>query len=274
VLGVRVTGGESFTDWRRRPLSDAQIEYAADDVRYLLEIREKVGAKARKMGREEWIEDECRRAVERLLAGEREERWWRVSGGTGLNRRELAALRELWRWRDSEARARNHPPRKVMRDELLVEIAKRQPKSTADLLALRGLERGSIRSAAGEIVAAVDRALKLPQSELPVSMRRDDPAKVGVLTQLLTVMTNSLAAEHQVDVALLATNADLQELVRWRLGLTPEEEEPIVLTGWRGSILREPLLGMLDGRYAVRVAKPEAANPLAIEAWGPVRSEE
>lgn len=265
VLGIRVSGGESFTDWRKRPLSEAQLEYAADDVRYLLALREKLGQEAHEAGREAWVEDECARLLERVVAGEQEERWWRVSGSAGLNRRELAVLRELWRWRDQAARAQNAPPRRVLRDELLSEIAKRQPKTAADLLALRGLDRGAMRNAAPDIVAAVDRALDLPQSELPHSLRRDDPPKVGVLTQLLTVATNSLAAEHRVDVALLATNADLQDLVRWRLG--PADEEPPLLSGWRGELLREPLLGLLDGRCAVRVATLNGNSPLAFEAW-------
>jgi len=268
VLGIRVSGGESFTDWRQRPLSDAQLEYAADDVRYLLPIREKVGVMARKLGREEWIDDECRRLVDRVISGEQEERWWRVSGSSGLNRRELAVLRELWRWRDGEAREANVPPRKVLRDDLLVEIAKRQPKGVADLHALRSLDRGRSRSATASILAAVERAMALPQSDLPARLRRDDPSKVAVLTQLLTVATNGLAAEHQVDVALLATNADLQELVRWRLGLAEEDEEPLLLGGWRGTLLREPLLGMLDGKRAVRVTDLDSPNPLAFEKWG------
>jgi ribonuclease D len=268
VLGVEVSGGESFTDWRQRPLSNRQLEYAADDVRYLLGVRERLLAKAERLGRVHWVEGECRRLVERITAGEQEERWWKVSGSAGLGRRELATLRELWRWRDAEARGANVPSRRVLRDELLVEIAKRRPASTGDLFALRGLDRGAARTAGPAIVAAVQRARQLPDSELPSSMRRDDPPQLSSLTQLLGLVANSLATERQIDPALLATTADLQDLVRWRLG-PPDEEEPGWLAGWRGEILRDPLLEILDGRRGVRVGNPNSVNPFILEPEQP-----
>ncbi|MFN3649895.1 MAG: ribonuclease D [Armatimonadota bacterium] len=263
VLGVRVAGGESFTDWRRRPLTERQMEYAADDVRYLLAVRNELLKRAEALGRTEWIRDECRNLVERIVAAEREERWWKVSGGGNLRPRELAVLRELWRWRDQEARAGDLPPRRVLKDEMLVEIAKRKPATTADLFALRGLERGAVRSAGSAIVGAVQTALKLPDQELPKLLRRDDPPQVQVLQQLLSVATGALSQQHQVDPALLATTSDLQELVRWRLGLT--EEKPPLLEGWRGEILGGPLLDLLDGKGHVRVGNLKEANPLVFE---------
>jgi ribonuclease D len=160
VLGVQVSGGEGFTDWRQRPLTPKQLEYAADDVRYLLEVRKALLAQAAELDRVDWLEGESARLMERIVAEEGEERWWRVSGSASLSRRELAILRELWRWRDSEARRLNLPPRRVLRDELLSEIAKRKPATVNDLFALRGLDRGVARSGGPDMVAAVQRALK------------------------------------------------------------------------------------------------------------------
>lgn len=265
VLGVRVAGGESFTDWRRRPLTERQMEYAADDVRYLFAVREALLRRAEELGRTAWVRDECRNLVERIVSAEREERWWKVSGSGNLRPRELAVLRELWRWRDREARQNDLPARRVLKDEMLVEIAKRKPATTADLFALRGLERGSVRSAGAAIVGAVQAALNLPESELPKLMRRDDPPQVQVLQQLLSVASGALSQQHQVDPALLATTSDLQELVRWRLGLVPEEEKPPLLEGWRGEILGGPLLDLLDGKRQVRVGNLREANPLVFD---------
>lgn len=265
VLGVQVNGGESYTDWRRRPLSERQLDYAADDVRYLLQVQDAILEHARKSGRVEWIHDECRRLVERVLAGDLEERWRRVSGSAGLGKRELAVVRELWRWRDGLARSTNSTPRKLMRDELLVEIARRRPAGPEDLFELRGVDRGRYRKEAPEIIAAVRRAMELPASELPIILRRDDPPQVGPLSQLMAVVANSLAAGNEVDPALLATAADLQEVVRWRLGLIPADEEPFCLTGWRGEVLRKPLLGLLDGERALRVKNLKSPNPLQID---------
>jgi ribonuclease D len=261
VLGEKIHGGESFTDWRRRPLTPVQLKYAADDVRYLLAMREKLLARAERMNRRPWVEAECDRMVHEVL---REEERWRISGSARLSRRQLGVLRELWRWRDRSARNMNLPANRVLGDSMLVDVAKRSPKSSEDLFALRGLDRKVLRDAEREILAAVNEALALPESQLPGHIRRDDPPQVGVLTKLLSVAANGLAAEHQVDPALLATTADLQELVRWKLDPNGEETA-VLLEGWRGEILREPLMGILEGRRCVRVGDLSEDNPLKFE---------
>ncbi len=261
ILGEKIHGGESFTDWRKRPLTAVQLKYAADDVRYLLAMREKLLARADKMKRRTWVEAECARMVKDVL---REEERWRVSGSARLNRRQLAVLRELWRWRDQSARGMNLPANRILGDSMLVEIAKRSPRTSDDLFALRGLDRKLLRDAEREIIAAVKIALELPDEDLPGHIRRDDPPQVGVLTKLLSVAANGLAAEHQVDPALLATTADLQDLVRWKLD--PDgQENAVLLLGWRGELLREPLLGILEGRRCVRVGDLAEDNPLSFE---------
>jgi ribonuclease D len=178
----------------------------------------------------------------------------------------LAVLRELWRWRDQEARRANQPSRRVLRDEMLIEIAKRRPATVAELFDLRGLERGSVRNAGPAIVAAVAQALQLDPSAYPELLRRDDPPQVSVLGQLLSVAAGSLAEEHEVDPALLATSSDLQDLVRWKLGLLPAEPEPAVLQGWRGEILGHSLLEILDGKRVLRVGDVKKRHPLVFES--------
>ncbi len=266
LLGVRVTGGEGFTDWRQRPLSPRQLEYSADDVRYLLQAREALGAEAERRGRVAWIEAECRRLVTRVAGEDNDERWRKVSGGSGLKRKDLAVLREVWRWRDDAARAANQTPRRILRDEFLTEIAKRQPQTVQDLFVVRGLDRSISKADAAQVVKAVQRALQLPEAEWPQVFRREDPPQVSVLGQLLGVAANNLAAEHEVDIALLATAADLQELVRWRLGLLDGDREPPILIGWRGEILGHTLLEILNGERSVRVGNVKRPSPLLFEA--------
>jgi len=265
LLGVRVAGGEGFTDWRQRPLSARQLEYAADDVRYLLQVRETLGNDAGGRGREAWIEAECRRLVARVTGEDHEDRWRRVSGGAGLKRRDLAVLREVWRWRDDAARQANQTPRKILRDEFLTEIAKRHPQTVQELFVVRGMDRAISKTDAANVVKAVQRALVLPEGEWPQIHRREDPPQVSVLAQLLGVAANNLAAEHQVDIALLATSADLQELVRWRLDLLDNGTEPGVLGGWRGDILGHTLLEILNGERSVRVGNLKRPSPLHFE---------
>ncbi|MGE0686388.1 MAG: ribonuclease D [Dehalococcoidia bacterium] len=264
ALNTRVEGGESYTDWRKRPLTGKQLGYAADDVRYLLRLRQMLLDRAAEMGRVEWLRSECEKSAQRVAESESEDRWWRVSGASGVDRRGLAVLREVWKWRDDTARESDVPPRRVLGDDLLMAVVKRKPKSVPDLFALRGFDRPNLRKGGDEIVEAVKRGLNVPEADLPELMRRDDPAQVQILGSLASILANSLASEHQVDIALLATVADLQEVVRWRLGLT-DEAPPQLLEGWRGEILGQPLIELLDGKRVVRVADLHSPKPLVIE---------
>ena len=269
LLKVRVGGGETYTDWRRRPLDSKQVEYAADDIRYLLQTREQLLARAKTLGRVDWLRGEFAWLVEDIVHGEGEERWERVSGASNLSPRALAVMRELWRWRDRTARKANLPPRRILGDDLMVEITKRSPNTIADLFALRGLDRPALRRAGPELVDAVEAGLKIPPDQLPAALRRDDPPQVGILSQLMSLIANDLAAQHQVAPGLLATTGDMQEVARWRLN-GGQGDPPRVLLGWRGELLGKSLLDLLAGDSAVRVANIHASNPLSIEPILPV----
>lgn len=261
VLDVKTAGGETFTDWRKRPLTPAQLRYAAEDVRHLHALRLSLLERARELDRELWVTLECARLVQRIVQGQEEDRWFRVSGASRLNRRDLAVLREVWWWRENTAKSQDTPPRRVLGDDLMMQVVRRKPQTTNDLLQLRGMDR--MRRAADAIVAAVARGLNTPAAELPRLVSRDDPVQVQVLGQLASIVANSLAAQEQVDNALLATTADVQDVVRWHLGLL--DTRPEVLEGWRGEILGRPLLDLLEGRSTIRVADSRSRNPLRIE---------
>jgi ribonuclease D len=263
ILNAKVNGGESFTDWRKRPLRPVQLEYAADDVRYLLPMSEKLLARAEKLGRTSWVRGECDHLVETVM---RDDERWRVSGSARLSRRQLAVLREVWRWRDRQARTSNAPAARILSDSMLIEVARRSPGTTEDLFSIRGLDSRLLRKAEQEVVDAVARARAIAESELPSNERRDDPPQVAVLTKLLSVATGNLAAESDVDTALLATTSDLQDIVRWFLA--PENTpSPEALEGWRGEILREAVIGFLEGRRVVRVGNVRRPNPLVFEPF-------
>src|SRR5690606_28175356 len=197
----------------------------------------------------------------RIVQGQDEERWRRVSGASRLNRRDLAVLREVWHWREATAKERDVPPRRLLSDDMLVQVVRRKPSDPEGVLQLRGMER--LRREAPAIVQAVIRGMRVPHRDLPALNTRDDPPQVQILGQLASIVANSLAAENQVDIALLATTADLHQVVRWHLGLT--QERPEVLEGWRGEILGRPLLDLLEGRSLVRVDDARSSSPLKIE---------
>jgi ribonuclease D len=160
----------------------------------------------------------------------------------------------------------NTPAIRVLSDSMLVEVARRSPVSVEDLFAIRGLDRRLLRGAEQEIVKAVKEALAIPEQDLPTDERHDDPPQVAVLAKLLSVAANGLAAEHEVDPALLATTADLQELVRWYLQ-QDGAAKPALLQGWRADIIATPLLGFLQGDRCMRVGNVKRANPLVFDEW-------
>ena len=263
ILNQKIHGGESFTDWRKRPLTPVQLKYAGDDVRYLLEMRKRLVRRAEQMNRLDWVYDECRRLTEVVMDDQEK---WRISGSARLGRRHLGVLREVWRWRDRVAQQMNTPAMRVLSDSMLIEVARRSPLSVEDLFAIRGLDRRLLRGAEQEIVKAVKEAQAFPEQDLPSNERRDDPPQVAVLTKLLSVAANGLAAEHGVDPALLATTADLQEFVRWYL-VQDGTAKPGLLQGWRADIIATPLLGFLQGDRCMRVGNVKRANPLVFDEW-------
>ena len=265
LFGVRVAGSEAYTDWAKRPLNSQQLRYAADDVRHLLESRQQLIDLAESMGRLDWLDSEFGALLDAVRKADEEERWWKTPGLSRMDGRVLAVLRALWRWRDSRAREANLPPRRVLGDDLMLEIAKRGPRTVANLFALRGMDRPALRKSGEDIVAAVHAGLAVPEQELPALIalvRHDDPPQVVLLGQLLAILTNSLAAEHKVAGTMLATTAELQEFVRWRLGLSTAE--PPLMTGWRGEILGQPLVELLEGKRYVHVIDAGSPNPLHI----------
>src|SRR5262249_2413636 len=162
-LNVRTHGKETRTDWRRRPLTDRQIAYAIEDVEHLLEIYTKESRLLAERGRSAWAQAEFDRFVNDLEQEPLRENWRRLPGVQSLSARELAITRELYQWREQEGQRRDKPIRKVLRDDLIIELAHRQPRDVADLLATRDMNRSDYKRAAPEMLAAVQRGLALPR---------------------------------------------------------------------------------------------------------------
>ena len=126
LLKKKLGKHETRTDWRRRPLSKRQIDYALDDVRHLAEIRNILGQKLEAAGRVDWWPEEMARWLDKLDESRNHDPWRRVSGNSGLDARSLAILREIYAWRNEEAAHKNRPAKRVLRDDLLIEIAKQK----------------------------------------------------------------------------------------------------------------------------------------------------
>ena len=250
LLGVRLTKEEGFADWSRRPLSPALLAYAENDVRYLHTLHDRLTTMLEERGRDAWAGEQ----MDRLLENTREEvapedLWRRVGGRNVLESRGLAVRRELAIWRDEEARRRDKPRRTTMKDETLVEIARRAPQTADAILDLRGLPQNLGARAADVLAERVRRGLAVPERDRP---RRESAPPLdevgGTLIELLSAVVHARALEEGLPPSLLATQDDLRRLAASRDH--PGFDGPL-FSGWRGQIVGDALRGVLAGRLAV-----------------------
>ncbi len=265
LLGVSTQKGETRTDWRRRPLSRQQLEYALDDVRYLIPLRDKLLEKLKNLGRLSWLDNEMKSFEQEIQASRVRERWRRVSGISGLSPRSLAVAREVWRWREAEAQRRDIPPRLVLRDDLLVELAKRRTADVKQIRAVRGMERSELQRVLSKIAEHVQLALDLPQQDLPRSERREVPNQINVLGQFLSTALTSLCRSMELAPALVGTASDVRDLVAYRLGFATDEV-PILAHGWRAEVVGTLIDDLLAGTLSIRITDPLSDHPLVFES--------
>lgn len=272
LLRATISGSETRTDWRRRPLTSAQVKYALDDVRFLLAMEEKLRGELDRMGRASWAEAEFADYLKTIEQRADQDRWRRLPGLNQLNRRSLEAARRLADWRENEARRQNRPMRQVMRDDLVTAIARRMPANRRDLEALRDFNRPGLLQRADDILAAVAAARAVPEDRLPEpASRPDDAPGASTVANLLAAALAQCCLENQVAGSLVASNADLRSLIRWRLEGRPDGHLPALAEGWRAELCGKLLLDVLDGRTALRVVDPESEFPVALE---PIRDGE
>ena len=260
VLRRRISKGETLTDWRRRPLTTDQIRYAFDDVRGLLAIWKKFDTKLAKLGRTAWAKEEFASFVIRALKnGGEAERWRKLKGISNLDGRRLAIVREVYLWREASAAKRNRPARTILRDDLIAEIAKRDPGPDDDISTLRGLGRADVNG----ILAAVDRARQQSPDEWPEEAERDrDPHAVALVASLLNVVLADWCGRQELTTPLVATSADVRKLVRAAAAGEPPPSDCGLTVGWRRDHVLPVLQEVLAGRRALRVKSLEGEAPL------------
>ncbi|MGH8276745.1 MAG: ribonuclease D, partial [Steroidobacteraceae bacterium] len=220
------------TDWSRRPLSAEQIEYALDDVRYLLPLAAQLEAQLASLGRLPWLAEELATLEEvRGLTTEPEDAWLRVKGLRGLDPGRERLARELAAWRERRAVQHNRPRGWILDDGALREIVVRVPRTIQALAAIGELPAGLIRHRGEELLACVA-AARVPDPAPPAPLRpRSDPVK-NALVGKLGAISQAAAAELNLVPEVLATRRDLEQLADGR-------RDGAVLRGWRRSVVGE-----------------------------------
>ena len=268
LLGQTPPKHETRTDWRRRPLSKRQVEYALNDARYLPALRDKIHVRLQETGRLDWLRDEMESwqgKIERSLS---HERWRRVSGNAGIDSRGLAVVRELYHWRETEAQRRNQPVRRVLRDDLIVELARRGSADVGRIRAVRGMERNDLQRWLGDMAAAIQRGLDLPEAECPSRIRREQTPELSVLGQFLFAALGSKCREVQLAPNLVGTPNDIREWIVYRMGQRRGKPGaiPQLARGWRAEFVGRLFDDLMAGRLSVRIAEPESDHPLTFDS--------
>jgi ribonuclease D len=270
VFSKGLSGSETRTDWRHRPLTPAQLEYALDDVRYLLDLADHFSARLTQLGRTEWALAEFEDLVHSVALRAANDRWRRLPGLNHLGRRCLEMVRRLADWREDEARRLNRPIRQVLRDDLLVAIAKRQPRNRRELEALRDFNRPALLNRSQEILAILEEARNAPEDQLPdLATRHEERAGLSTVTNLLSAALAQRCAQNQIAGSIVANVADLKELVRWYVDGRDQTRPPSLLQGWRADFCGGLLLDVIEGRFALRVIEPGSEFPVAVERLTP-----
>jgi ribonuclease D len=236
-----------FTDWSRRPLSEAQIEYAIADVTHLREIYAALRGRLERSERLEWLADEMQTLTSPATYEQHPDNAWERLRHRIRKPRDLGVMMELAAWREQEAQSRDVPRSRILKDDILIEIAQAAPRSIDTLANLRSFPKGMERSRTGaEIVAAVERGLAREPTTLP----RIDRARRGAnaaTVELLKVLLRQVSEETGVAAKMIATVEDLEEIAGDDEAFSP------ALKGWRRTIFGEKALQLKKGRLALAV---------------------
>jgi ribonuclease D len=248
LAGAQIDKGSRFTDWCRRPLTQKQIDYAIADVTHLRTIYEKLARQLKKNKRTAWLREEMDVLTSpETYAIDLREVWRRIKI-RGAKPRQLAVLREIAAWREEAAQKRDVPRSRIMKDDVLVQIATQQPTSPEELARVRMLPGGLANSADGKaIVAAVARGIAVPKDAMPAreTNGRPDQEPPGALVDLLKTLLKAKCENAGVATKLVANMADVE-----RLACEDDPKSPL-MKGWRYDIFGADAMKLKRGELAL-----------------------
>lgn len=251
LLGMRLTKTESFTDWSQRPLSNEQVEYAANDVRYLLAVKDRLKKKLESKKRLDWAKDECAKFTNpSRYMNDQESAFLKVKGSGSLSRRNLAVLKFIYQLRESRAQRVNKPTRALISDNLLIEIAKRAPERIQDLHKIRGFRNDQINDLGSDLIAAINKGKAIKESDCPLLPTLSIPDKEDtVLSDVLYLLLKLKSNQIGIAPELVAVRNSINQLVRYyRNNDRQSLLELDIMKGWRHENVGNLLEHFLDGK--------------------------
>ncbi|MCX7317495.1 MAG: ribonuclease D [Hyphomicrobiales bacterium] len=245
---ARIDKSSRFTDWAQRPLSDAQLHYARSDVTHLRDVYLALKAKLDESGRAHWLADEMRILTSPSTYDIKPEDAWHRLKGRIRKPRDVGLLMELTIWRELEARERNVPRSRVLKDDAVIDIVTAAPRSVEALGKLRSIPSGFERSRAGtDILAAVEAGIARDPKSLPSLERSERRNNNSATVELLKVLLKMVAETEGVAPKVLANVDDLEAIAQ------DDAAEVPALNGWRLPVFGEKALALKHGRLALAI---------------------
>lgn len=247
---ARIDKSSRFTDWSRRPLTDAQLSYAESDVTYLRQIYLALKEDLNASGREGWVAEEMAVLSSPATYEVKPENAWQRLKGRVRKPRELPLLMEIAAWREREAQTRDVPRQRVLKDDALMDIVQRGPRSVEALAELRSVPNGFERSRNGsEVLAAIERAAAIDPKTLPRLERERGRPTNGAVLDLLKVLLKAVADAERVAPKIIATSDDLEAIA------SDELSDVAALKGWRREVFGEKALALKNGQLSLRIER-------------------
>jgi ribonuclease D len=249
ITGTRLDKSSRFTDWRRRPLSEKQLDYALADVTYLIDVYRHLKEELERENRGHWLKEEMDVLTSRETYDPHPEDAWKRLKMRWRKPQELAVVQQVAAWREREARERDVPRQRVIKDDAVYEIAQQQPRDQAALAKLRMTPKGWERSAtAAALLEAVNAALAIPREQLPKPPKApQSPEGSGAAAELLKVLLKMVAEKEGVAPKVLASSDDLD-----RIAAEGEKADVAAFRGWRRAVFGDKALRLVRGELALK----------------------
>ncbi len=249
LLSINLNKAHTRADWSKRPLTEAELDYAADDVIYLCQIYQMMVRKLTDLGRIDWLKHDFAELTNpELYKVDPDKAWFRIKGKNKLTGKQLSIIQTLAQWREKTAQAEDRPKSWLLRDELLFDLAKLQPESVQELANVRGINERSVNRYGRELcqlITAAKNRPPLPLNEKDRSAKKTQQEEA--ILDILTALVRIRAEENALNPSILATRKDLEELL-----FNINDESPL-LHGWRYTMAGKELVGLLKGQFLLGI---------------------
>jgi len=255
LLSVNLNKAHTRADWSKRPLTEAELEYAADDVIYLCQIYQIMVQKLTALGRIDWLKNDFAELTNpALYTVDPEKAWFKIKGKNKLTGKQLSIIQTLAEWREKTAQAEDRPKSWLLRDELLFDLAKLQPETVPELANVRGINERAVNRYGKELcqlITAAKNRPPLPLNEKDRSAKKTQQQEA--ILDILTALVRVRAEENALNPTILASRKDLEEL------LNNGDDECPLLHGWRYTMAGKELVGLIKGELLLGIDSDKLA---------------